>query len=144
MDNRRRKLEFEVGDNVFFKVSLTKGVMRFGILGKLNPRFVGPFEILEKLKDVACRLTLPPALSELHNVFHMLMLRKYISDPNHMIEVALLQLREDLSYDEKPMKIVDYKEQVLRRRIILYVKVQWQNHSEKEATWELKSEIKEK
>ena len=114
MDNRRRKLEFEVGDNVFFKVSLTKGVMRFGIRGKLNTRFVGSFEILQKVGEVAYRLALPPALSGVHNVFHVSMLRKYISNPNHMIEVAPLQLMEDLSYDEELVKIMDHKEQVLR------------------------------
>ena len=64
--------------------------------------------------EVAYRLVLPPALSGVHNVFHVSILRKYISDPNHVIEVAPLQLREDLSYDEEPMKIMDHKKQVLR------------------------------
>ena len=123
VDNRRRTLEFEVGDHVFLKVSPTKGVVRFGLRGKLNPRFVGPFEILEKVGEVAYRLALPPVLSGVHNVFHVSMLRKYISDPNHVIKVVPLQLKEDLSYDEEPMKIVDRKKQVLRRRIIPYVKV---------------------
>ncbi|OMO80899.1 reverse transcriptase [Corchorus capsularis] len=143
-DIRRRTLEFDVGDHVFLKVSPTKGVMRFGVRGKLSPRFIGPFEILEKVGEVAYRLALPPSLSGVHNVFHVSMLRKFTPDPNHVIELAPLPLRADLTYDEQPIKIVDRKEQVLRRRTIPYVKVQWHNHSEREATWELESKIKEK
>ena len=81
----------------------------------MNLRFVGSFEILQKVGEVLYQLALPPAQSGVHNVFHVSMLRKYISDPNHMIEVAPLQLREDLSYDEELVKIMDHKEQVLRR-----------------------------
>ncbi|OMO55593.1 reverse transcriptase [Corchorus capsularis] len=143
-DIRRRTLEFDVGDHVFLKVSPTKEVIRFGVRGKLSPRFIGPFEILEKVGEVAYRLALPPSLSGVHNVFHVSMLRKFTPDPNHVIELAPLPLRADLTYDEQPIKIVDRKEQVLRRRTIPYVKVQWHNHSEREATWELESEIKEK
>ncbi|XP_038983707.1 uncharacterized protein LOC120111218 [Phoenix dactylifera] len=143
-DNRRRELEFQVGDHVFLKVSPTKGVMRFGIRGKLSPRYVGPFEILERVGAVAYKLALPPSLSGVHNVFHVSMLRKYIPDMSHVVEVAPLQLREDLTYLEQPVRVVDRKEQVLRRRTIPYVKIQWSNHSEREATWELEDEMKEK
>ncbi|WRX25665.1 Chromo domain - like 4 [Theobroma cacao] len=118
--------------------------MRFGIRGKLSPRYVGPFEILDKVADVAYRLALPPVLSGVHNVFHVSLLRKYISDPGHVVELAPLGLREDFSYDERPIRIVDRKEQILRRRTIPYVKVQWSNHTEREATWELEENIKEK
>lgn len=143
-DNRRRKLEFDVGDHVFLKVSPTRGVMRFGLRGKLSPRFVGPFEILERIREVAYRLALPPILSRVHNVFHISMLRKYVPDSNHVIGYEALPIREDLSYEEQPIRIVDTKDQVLRRRVISYVKVQWSNHSEREATWELEEEIREK
>ncbi|GKV01835.1 hypothetical protein SLEP1_g14353 [Rubroshorea leprosula] len=119
-------------------------VMRFGIRGKLSPRFIGPFEILERVGEVAYRLALPPNLSEVHNDFHVSMLRKYVSDPNHVIEHSPLQLREDLSYEEHPIRIVDRKEQVLRRRIISYVKIQWSNHVEREATWELEEDARKK
>ncbi|OMO65120.1 reverse transcriptase [Corchorus capsularis] len=122
-DVRRRTLKFDVGDHVFLKVSPTKGVMRFGVRGKLNPRFIGPFEILEKVGEVAYWLALPPSLSDVHNMFHVSLLRKFTPDPNHVIELAPLPLREDLSYDEQPIKIVDHKEQVLRRRTIPYMKV---------------------
>ena len=143
-DKRRRELEFNVGDHVFLKVSPTKGVMRFGVRGKLSPRFVGPFEILDKVGEVAYRLALPPVISGVHNVFHVSMLRKYIPDPNHAIDYEPLQLQEDLTYEEVPLRIVDSKKQELRHRIIPYVKVQWSNHSEREATWELEAEMRTK
>ncbi|XP_077226462.1 uncharacterized protein LOC143859697 [Tasmannia lanceolata] len=141
-DVKRRELEFHIGDKVLLNVSPTKGLMRFGVRGKLSPRFVGPYEILEKIGKVAYRLALPPSLSGVHNVFHVSMLRKYISDPNHVIELEPLNLREDLSFEEQPIRTVDCKDQVLRRRTILYVKVQWRNHSEREATWELEEKMK--
>uniref|UniRef100_A0A2N9I1S3 RNA-directed DNA polymerase n=1 Tax=Fagus sylvatica TaxID=28930 RepID=A0A2N9I1S3_FAGSY len=130
-DTRRRKLEYQVGDHVFLRVSPTKGVMRFGIKGKLSPRFIGPFEVLERVGEVAYRLALPPMLAGVHNVFHVSMLRKYVPDCNHVVAYEPLQLREDLTYEEQPVRIVDKKEQELRRRTIQYVKVQWSNHSER-------------
>ncbi|XP_077237181.1 uncharacterized protein LOC143878846 [Tasmannia lanceolata] len=122
-DVKRRELEFQIGDKVLFKVSPTKGVMRFGVRGKLSPRFVGPYVILEKIGKVAYRLALPPSLSGVHNVFYVSMLRKYISDPNHVIELEPLNVREDLSFEEQHVRIVDRTDQVLRRRTIPYVKV---------------------
>ena len=93
---------------------------------------------------MAYRLALPPSLVGVHNVFHVSMLRKYIPDPSHVIDHAPLQFKEDLTYEEHPIRIADRKEQVLRRRVIHYVKVQWSNHSEREATWELEDEIRQK
>ena len=82
-DIRRRELEFQMGDHVFLKVSPTKGGRRFEIKkGKLSPRYVGPFEILERIGVVAYRLALPPSLDKIHNGFHVLMLRKCLSDPD--------------------------------------------------------------
>ncbi|XP_028096695.1 uncharacterized protein LOC114296588 [Camellia sinensis] len=143
-DNRRRDLVFGVGDHVFLKVSPMKGVMRFGVRGKLSPRFVGPFEVLDRVREVTYRLALPPSLAGVHNVFHVSMLRKYIPDPSHVINHTPLQFKENLNYEEHPIRIVDRNEQVLRRRVIHYVKVQWSNHSEREATWELEDEIRQK
>ena len=80
-DPRRREVTFNVGDKVFLKVAPMKGIMRFGKKGKLSPRYVGPFEILDKVGDVAYRLALSPSLSNVHNVFHVSMLARYI--PNH-------------------------------------------------------------
>ena len=110
--------------------------MRFGKKGKLSPRFVGPFEVLERIGVVAYRLALPPLLSAVHNVFHVSMLRKYISDPSHVLNYEPLQLNQDLTYEEKPVRILDTKEKELRNKVILLVKVLWKNHSTYEATWE--------
>jgi hypothetical protein len=131
-----------VGDHVFLKVSPWKGITRFGHKGKLSPRYIGPFEILERVGLVAYRIALPPALSKIHNVFHVSSLQKYISDPSHILDFQPIQIREDLTYDEQPIKILDCKEQVLRRRTIWFVQVLWQNHGTKEATWELEEEMR--
>ena len=84
-DKRRRPLEFQDGENVVLKVSPMRGVMRFGKKGKLSPRYVGPFEILEHVGKVAYRLALPPSMSNLHDVFHVSMLRKYASNPSQVL-----------------------------------------------------------
>jgi hypothetical protein len=143
-DRERRDLEFQVGDHVFLKVSPVRGVKRFGLQGKLNPRYIGPYEILEKVGEVAYRLALPPVLSEVHDVFHVSMLKRYVGNPSHILEPVQLQVEKDLTFEEYPVRIVDKKDQVLRKRVIPYVKVQWNNHSEREATWELESAVREK
>ena len=106
-DNKRRDVSFEEGDKVFLKVSPMKGVMRFGKKGKLSPRYIGPFEILEKIGKVAYRLALPPSLANVHNVFHVSMLRKYISDPSHVLSYKPLDINENLTYEEQPVKVLD-------------------------------------
>ena len=92
-DIRKKPLEFAVGEKVFLKVGPMKGVMRFGKKGKLSPRFIGPFEILERVGDVAYRLALPPSISGVHNVFHVSMLRKYIANPTHVLSYDPFRLR---------------------------------------------------
>ena len=99
---------------MFLRVSPTRGVMRSGVRGKLNPRYVGPFEVLDRVGEVAYRLALPPSLAGVHNVFHVSMLQKYIYDLSHIIEFAPLWIKEDLTYEEHPVQIVDRKDQVLR------------------------------
>ncbi|KAI3462485.1 hypothetical protein Pfo_019148, partial [Paulownia fortunei] len=118
--------------------------MRFGKKEKLSPRYVGPFEILEKVGDKAYRVALPPLLSSVHNVFHVSMLRKYIPNPSHVLSYELLELTPDLAYEEKPMQILDRKEKELRTKKIRLVKVLWRNHSIKEATWEIEEEMQSK
>ncbi|XP_041009367.1 uncharacterized protein LOC121253424 [Juglans microcarpa x Juglans regia] len=135
-DNRRRQLEFEVGNKVFLRIAPMRGVMRFGKKGKLSPRYVRPFEILDRIGPVAYRVTPPPALSGVHDVFHVSMLRKYIPDPTHIIDYEPLQLQENLTYTEESMQIIERKEQVLRKRTIPLVKVVWNNHAISEASWE--------
>jgi hypothetical protein len=122
-DMHRRNLEFAEGDKVFLKVAPMKGVTRFGKKGKLNPPYIGPFEILERVGPVAYRLTLPPEFVNIHDVFHILMLRKYIPDPSHVIRYELLQLQGDLAYKEVPVKVLDHKVQELRTKSIPLVKV---------------------
>uniref|UniRef100_A0A7N2LFY1 RNA-directed DNA polymerase n=1 Tax=Quercus lobata TaxID=97700 RepID=A0A7N2LFY1_QUELO len=121
-DIKRKALELEIGDKVFLWVAPMKGVMRFGKKGKLSPRFVGPFEVLETVGEIAYRIALPPALSGIHNVFHESMLRKYILDPSHVLSYEPLQIRDDLSYEEVPVEILDHKEQVLCSRTISWVR----------------------
>ena len=135
-DIKRKALELEIGDKIFLQVAPMKAVMRFGKKGELSPRFVGPFEVLEKVGEFAYRIALPPALSGIHNVFHESMLRKYIPDPSHVLSYEPLQIRDDLSYEEVPVEILDRKEQVLHNRTISWVKVHWKNHSVKEASLE--------
>ena len=111
------------------EISPTKRVMRFGRSGKLNARYVEPYEILKKVGTLVYRLALPPTLSRVHNVFYVLQLRKYISNPSHILEDQPIEVKENLSVEEVPLRIMDHTEQVLRRRTILCVKVQWTNHT---------------
>ncbi|XP_075515528.1 uncharacterized protein LOC142550175 [Primulina tabacum] len=145
-DLKRRPVVFNVGEKAYVKVSPMRGVVRFSKAGKLNPRYVGPFEILERVGTLACRLALPPSMSRIHNVFHVSQPRRYIPDPSHVLEVEPLliegNLGEGLKYEEVPIRIVDTKEQVLRRRTMPYVKVQWSNHTEREATWEMEEKMR--
>ncbi|KAL5560002.1 hypothetical protein UlMin_036213 [Ulmus minor] len=143
-DRRRKPLEFFIGDKVFLKVAPMKGVMRFGKKGKLSPRFVGPFEILERIGDLAYRVALPPAMSGIHNVFHVSMLRKYIPDPSHVLSYDTLDLRQDLTFEESPVRILDREERELRQKKIRLVKVLWKNHEVEEATWEREDEMRTK
>ena len=140
-DKRRRDLQFNVGDRVFLKVSPWKGVLRFRRRGKLRPRYIGPYEIIAIVGPVAYRLDLPPELSKVHNVFHVSMLRKYIPDPSHVLRDQPVELKDNLTYKEQPMQIVDRREQILRNKVIPLVKVLWGNHGIKEATWESEAQM---
>ena len=133
-DKRRKDLEFKVEDRVFLKLSPWKGVVHFGKRGKLSPRYIGPFEIVERIGPVAYMLDLPEELSRVHNVFHISMLRKYISDPSHVLETPKIELRDDLSYEEQPVQILGREEKELRNKTISLVKVLWRNHLVEEAT----------
>ena len=135
-DVRRRPLEFEIGDLVFIKIAPMKGVMRFGKKGKLSPRYVGPYMVIERIGNVAYKLDLPQEMTSIHNVFHVSMLKKYVPDPSHVIQPQSIQIQEDMSYEEKPVEILDRKTKTLRNKEILLVKVLWRNHKMEEATWE--------
>ncbi|XP_072080971.1 uncharacterized protein [Arachis hypogaea] len=144
VDNRRRNLEFSVGDQVFLRVSPMKGVMKFGKRGKLNPHYIGPFEILDRIGAVAYRLALPPELSMIHLVFHVSMLRKYLPDPSHVLAPQAIEIKEDLSFEEEPVARVDRQVKKLRSKEIASVKVVWKNHSVEEATWEVEDAMRDK
>ncbi|KAL5540026.1 hypothetical protein UlMin_046190 [Ulmus minor] len=140
-DKRRRPLEFNKGDHVFLKVAPMKRVMRFGKKGKLSPRFIGPYEILERIGKTAYQLALPPSLSAVHNVFHVSMLKKYVHDPSHVLQQEPVEIDEKLSYEERPVEILDRKSKELMNKTIHLVKVLWRNHTVEEATWEREDEM---
>ena len=127
---------------MFLKVSPMKGVIRFGKKGKLAPRYIGPFEILERIGMVAYRLALPPNMSLVHPVFHVSMLRKYILDPSHVLLPLSVELNEDLTFEEEPVAIVDYQVRQLRSKVILMVKVLWRSNNVDEHTWETEAEMR--
>ena len=127
-------LEFEVGDMVFLKVVPWKGLIRFQKRGKLNPRYIGLFRILERIGLIAYRLELPRHLERIHDVFHVSMLRKYISNPSHVVEASPVELREDLSFKVQPVGIVDRRMKELRNKVIPMVKVLWRSNRVEEMT----------
>ena len=135
-DRRRRTLEFEVGDHIFLKAMPKRGVVRFGKRGKLSPRFIGPFEILERVGIVTYRLALPPSMSGVHEVFHIFMLRRYTPDPAHVVDWEKIEIDTDGTFEEGPVRIIDSRDQVLRRKTVRLVKVLWQHRGVEEATWE--------
>ncbi|XP_073152499.1 uncharacterized protein [Henckelia pumila] len=141
-DQQRRDLEFEVGDHVFLKVSPWKGIIRFGKKGKLSPRYIGPFEILEKVGARAYQVALPPNLEGVHNVFHISMLRKYVANPSHVIRHEPVDWMPDLSYEKMSVQILDRQVRRLRNREIPMVKVLWHNQLVEEATWETEQDMR--
>ncbi|KAK8501442.1 hypothetical protein V6N12_016920 [Hibiscus sabdariffa] len=122
-DTKRRDIQYEVVDKVFVKVSPWKKVLRFGKKGKLSPRYICPFEILKIIGPMAYQLTLPLEFDKIHNVFHVLMLRRYRSDPSHILEPEEVELNHDLSYEEEPIQILDREIKRLRNKNIALVKV---------------------
>ncbi|KAK5794127.1 hypothetical protein PVK06_035332 [Gossypium arboreum] len=143
-DLKRKDIEYQVGDKVFLKVSPWKKVLRFGRKGKLSPSFIGPYEISERIGPVAYRLILPPELEKIHNVFHVSMLRRYKSDPSHIINLSEVEIQSDLSYEEEPIRILAREVKELRNKKIPLVKVLWHKHGVEEATWELEDSMKDR
>ncbi|GJZ50039.1 putative reverse transcriptase domain-containing protein [Tanacetum coccineum] len=141
-DNRRKPLEFEVGDKVLLKVSPWKGVMRFGKKGKLAPRYVGPFEILERIGPVAYRLRLPNELSEVHDTFHVSNLKKCLADANLHVLLDEIEVDKTLHFVEKPVEIMDRQVKTLKRSKIPIVKVRWNSKCGPEFTWEREDHMK--
>jgi len=135
-NHRRRPLEFEVGDFVYLKVSPMKGVNRFGVKRKLAPRYVGPYQIIEKSGKVAYKVQLPPKMRAIFLVFHVSRLKKCLRVPKETVEIGGLKLQLDLSNEEKPVQVLDVKERVTRGRVIKLFRVSWNRQSERDATRE--------
>ena len=134
--SKRKDIQYEIGEKVFLKVSPWKKVMRFGENGKLSHRFIGPYEVMEKVGPMADRLALPSELEKIHNVFHVSMLRRYRLDLSHAVSSETIELRPDLMYEKDPVEILAREVKELRKKRIQLVKVLWKNHKTEEATWE--------
>jgi hypothetical protein len=134
-DNRRRELTFEVGDFIYLKVSPMTGMKRFKVKGKLSPRYIGPFKILERKGEVAYQLELPDSLSDVHDIFHMSQLKKCLRVPEEQLPMEELNVNEDLTYFEYPIKILETSCRITQRKVISMCKVQWSHHLEDEAAW---------
>jgi hypothetical protein len=129
-------LVFEVGDHVYLKVSPMKSVKRFGVKGKLAPRYIGPFPILEKCGNVAYKLELPPSLAGVHNIFHISQLKKCWKAPVDIVLTNVTLLEAELTYPENPIKILDQKDRATRRKTLKFFKFQWSNHIDEDDTSE--------
>lgn len=136
-DVRIRELTFEEGDCVYLKVSPMKGMKRFGLKGKLTPRYIGPYMVLEKLGLVAYKVELPEEDEVIHNVFHIFLLRKgFWIQQLRVISRDIVLLQPNLTYEARLERIVDWKEQTSRSKIVPLVKVQWGSPGNKEFRWE--------
>jgi hypothetical protein len=142
-DGKRRDVVFQEGDYVYLKVSAIKGLHRFKVKGKLSPRFIGPFKILERVAEVAYRLELPVQLADVHDVFHISQLKKgFGHHDKEPLPLEDLNVKEDLTIVEHPIRILETMTRVTMNSVIKMCKVQWSNHAEDEATWEREDELK--
>nr|GEY64825.1 retrotransposon protein, putative, Ty3-gypsy subclass [Tanacetum cinerariifolium] len=135
-DVRRKPMEFEVGDKVMLKVSPWKGVIRFRKRDELSPRYIGPFEIIERIGPVAYKLELPEKLHGIHNTFHVSNLKKCLADENLVIPLEKVQLDDKLHFIEEPVEIMDREVKQLKQSRIPIVKVRWNSRRGPEYTWE--------
>ena len=143
-DKRRRDLKFSIGDVVFVKISLLKSVIQFGRRGKLAPRFVGPFPVLEQIGNLAYKVELPEKMAGVHNVFHVSQLRKFVHDPDVTIspdQLADVEVEPEAVGNHRPMRIVGNDTKQLRRKAVKLVKFQW-GENENDCTWETKESIR--
>ncbi|GJR98912.1 reverse transcriptase domain-containing protein [Tanacetum coccineum] len=143
-DLKHKPMEFQVGDKVMLKVSPWKGVVRFGKWGKLNPRYVGPFKVLEKVGEVPYKLKLPKELSRVHNTFYVSNLKKCHADEPLAIPLDGLHLDDKLHFVKEPLEIVGREVKRLKQSRILLVKVRWNSKRGPEFTWEREDQFKKK
>ncbi|GAU31786.1 hypothetical protein TSUD_22320 [Trifolium subterraneum] len=140
-DHRRRPMEFKEGDHVFLRVTPKLGLRGVFKTKKLCPRYIGPYQIIKRVGSVAYQLALPPSMSGMHNVFHVSQLIKFIPDPFRPVELELIDLKPDLTYQSDPVRIVERDVKVLRNKQIPIVKVEWEQSPDGEFTWELESKM---
>ncbi|KAD3640045.1 hypothetical protein E3N88_29268 [Mikania micrantha] len=143
-DIRRKPLEFQVGDRLMLKVSPWKGVVRFGAKGKLAPRYVGPYEITQRIGPVAYRLKISDELSGVHDVFHVSNLKRCLADESLIIPLEEIQVDEQLPFIEEPIEIMEREVKRPKRSRIPIVKVRWNSKRGPEFTWERKDKMKTK
>nr|GEY94402.1 putative reverse transcriptase domain-containing protein [Tanacetum cinerariifolium] len=143
-DLKRKPMEFQVGDKVMLKVSPWKGVVRFGKRGKLNPRYVGTYNVLERVRDVAYKLNLPEELSRVHNTFHVSNLKKSHADEPLAVSLNGLHVDDKLHFVKEPVEIMDRKVKRLKRSRIPLVKVRWNSKRGPEFTWEREDQFRKK
>jgi hypothetical protein len=135
-DKRRSPLEFKVGDHVYLRVSLMKGVRRFGIKGKLAPHYIDLYPIIDKYGPMSYQMELPVKLSGVHNVFHVSQLKRCLKPPTDVVIEDTISLKPDLTYKAYPIMILSQQERVTRNKTTRFYKIQWNEHSKDEATWE--------
>ncbi|WVZ88900.1 hypothetical protein U9M48_035367 [Paspalum notatum var. saurae] len=141
-NNRRRDLEFAVGDYVYLKVSPIRGLRRFKVKGKLAPRYIALFKIIDRKGEVAYQLELPERLSGVHDVFHVSQLKKCLRVPKEQLQMDELTVQDDLTYTEHLVQILETAERTTRNRIIKMCKVKWSHHTAEEATWEREDDLR--
>ena len=137
-DSKRKEITYEIGERTYLRVSPLQGVKRFGVKGKLAPR---SYRVLERMGEVAYKLELPEGLSGVHDVFHVSQLKKCHAEMADLplrdtVPLEAIQLDSDLTYEEKPVKILEFASRVTRNKVIKFCKVQWSHHTEDESTWE--------
>ena len=120
-----------------------KGVQRFGVKRKLAPRYVGPYKITEWKGNVAYKLQLPPEMSAIFDVFHVSQLKRCLRIPEEAIAPTNIELQSDLTYEEKPIRMLEEMERVTWSKVIKFYKVVWNNHSEQDPTWEREDYLRE-
>jgi hypothetical protein len=140
--DNRSDLSFKIGDFIYLKLSPMRGTYRFKVKGKLAPRYVGPFKIVDRKAEVAYQLELPPQLSDVHDIFHVSQLKKCLRILEEQLQMEELDLGGDLTYSEKPIKILNTAERVTRNKVIKKCKVQLSHHTEDEATRDHEEELK--
>ncbi|XP_058776444.1 uncharacterized protein LOC131650755 [Vicia villosa] len=141
-DNRRKDLEFQAGDHVFLRVTPVTAVGRALKSKKFTPCFIAPYQISKKVGNMAYRVALPPNLSNLHDVFHMSQLWKYISDTSHAIHMDDVQVWDNLTVETMPVRIEDCEITMLRGKEIILVKLVWSATTEESLALELESKMR--